>query len=208
MDTWRPQCGLWEHVISIFHFLLTFYWPKAHRENNLQMNQWWKKRCDLQPGPECQLCFKIAETFLKTLGIIVMISLNKQYFNCIHSQVWHCDEHQAGLLCCVWDQNDRFAVTENKRAPQKCGKPSQHTKLFSRQNGKSCRPRTAWADVGTSAAQTAPVCFLISSQRGLTASKQALPIKHWMTAWLWASPSLSSTFFLATGSARKWILSS
>ncbi len=88
-----------------------------------------------------------------------MISLNKQDFNLIRSQVWHWREHQAGLLCCVWDQNDRFAVTENKRAPQQCGKLSQHTKLFSRQNGKSCRPRTAWADVGTSAAQTAPVCF-------------------------------------------------
>lgn len=70
---------------------------------------------------------------------------------------------------------------------------------------KSCRPRTAWADVGTSAAQTAPACFLISSQRGLTASKQALPIKQWMTVWLRASPSLSSTLKLAT---RKWFLSS
>lgn len=78
-----------------------------------------------------------------------------------HPQVWHSNEEQAGfiLLRCVWDQNDRIAVTENKRAPQKFGKPSQHTKLFSRHSGKSCHPRTAWADVGNSAAQSAPVCF-------------------------------------------------
>ena len=63
------------------------------------------------------------------------------------------------MLRCVLDQNNIIVVTENKRAPQKCGKLSQHTKLFSQHNGKPCCPRTAWADVGTSAAQTALLCF-------------------------------------------------
>lgn len=118
-------------------------------------------------------CCAIAKTFLKTSRIILIL-LNKQDSNCLHNQaaqmlivaefqqpqVWHSKQHRAGLQCCVWDQNNRIVVTENKRAPQKCGKLSQHTKLFSRHSGKSCRPRTAWADVGTSAAQTAPLlCF-------------------------------------------------
>lgn len=48
--------------------------------------------------------------------------------------------------------------------------------------------------------------FSVSSQRSLTASKQALPIKWWLMAWLWTSPLLSFTLFLATR-LRKEIIS-
>lgn len=82
---------------------------------------------------------------------------------------------------------------------RKCGMLSQLAKLFSRQNGKSCLPKDSMSRRGLFCSPDCSALFLISSHRSLTASKQAPPIKWWLTAWLRASPSLSATLFLTTG---------
>lgn len=90
---------------------------------------------------------------------------------------------------------------------RKCGMLSQLAKLFSRQNGKSCLPKDSMSRRGLFCSPDCSALFLISSHRSLTASKQAPPIKWWLTAWLRASPSLSATLFLTTGFTRKLFLS-
>lgn len=104
---------------------------------------------------------------IQILSMIVMI---------MQSRCWSWQRFSSRQVCFVvlLDQHNRTVVTENKWAPQKCGKLSQHTKLFSPHNGKPRRPRTAWADAGTSGAPDCSV-FVFDFITARPHSKQTSP---------------------------------
>lgn len=96
-----------------------------------------------------------------------------------------------------------FCVCEgiriNKGAPQKCGKLSQHTKLFSQHNRKARCPRTA-----------RPLRFVFWFPHSLASQRANKPFQSNGDWRLGCEPCLCSRlqFYSLRGSARKLILSS
>lgn len=122
--------------------------------------------------------------FFKTLRTIIMILLNKQDFQFIHNnhagqmlvvalfqhlQVWYYNNRQVYSAVCGIRDTEWLSLKTSEHHRNVGSFPSTpNCSLGSTE--KSCRPRTAWADVDASAAQTAPVCFWFHHS---TASQQA-----------------------------------
>lgn len=149
--------------LFFFYSFFLFNWQKPF---DLLMNRGWKQTLtDFSQSFCCCLKHSLKQSwwFSWTSRASVSSSLRSD------------STASAGQVssCCVWDHSDRFAVTENTRAAQRCGKLSQRSKLFSLgRREESCRPRTAWADVGARAAQTAPVCFWFHRGEQTSSSNQ------------------------------------
>lgn len=202
------KCYFMCWAIKLFIFLLLiFLFQPTKKHLDLLINRGWKQAVVVNTKiflSEFLLWFK---TFFKTLlTTVVMFSWTRRasVSSCLRSDT----TASTGQVysCCVEDQSDRFAVTKNKRAVQRCGKLSQRTKLFSlwaegRNRAVLGQHGQTWALV-----QRRLLRFVFEFRR----SEQTSSSNQTANGGLAVSPRLplSSTLILATGSPRKWLLSS
>lgn len=76
--------------------------------------------------------------------------------------IWHSNQHQAGFQRCVLDQNNKTAVAGKKRAPPWGGNVGSFASSPNCSHSTTENCAVLWrhrADVSTSAAQSARLCF-------------------------------------------------